>query len=113
MKNFETCVDASRKDPDESSPRVKIAILDTGVDISHPKILREYQNGRMKYHNFLDESNEIEDLDGHGTHCASLVAKFAPNCEIYVGRVFRRSVAEEGSAKIVAKARKIPLRTLI
>lgn len=103
MEGFEASVDASRKDPDESCPCVKIAILDTGVDISHPDISREYKSGRIKYHDFTNESNDIEDLDGHGTHSVSLIAKFAPNAEIYAGRVFRQSVAAEGNAEIVAK----------
>ncbi len=43
------------------------------------------------------------DVDGHGTHCTSLAAKFAPNAEIYVGRVFGKSVTDKNSPAIVAK----------
>jgi subtilisin family serine protease len=82
---------------------VRIAVLDTGVDILHPDISHEYENGRIKYHDFTSGSVDIEDLDGHGTHSVSLVAKFAPNAEIYVGRVFRRSVAQRGSAEVVTR----------
>jgi subtilisin family serine protease len=103
MKSFEKCVDACRKEPDESSPRVKIAILDTGLDLSHPDMLMEYKDGRIKCHDFIDESTAIEDLDGHGTHCTSTLAKIAPNAEIYIGRVFRRCRAENSSLATVVK----------
>jgi subtilisin family serine protease len=100
MKDFEKCVDASRK---PWYPKVKIAVLDTGVDVTHPNISSEIQSGRIKCHNFVDNATSVNDLDGHGTHCTSLIAKFAPNAEIYVGRVFRESEAAEDSVAIVTK----------
>jgi subtilisin family serine protease len=103
MKAFEKCVDSSRKEPDLAHPRVKIAVLDTGLDITHPEISREILEGRIKFHDFVEDSTSIKDLDGHGTHCTSLVAKFAPNSEIYVGRVFKISKAVEDSPVILAK----------
>lgn len=103
MRSFEACVDASRKDPDDLCPRVRIAVLDTGLDISHPDIAREYSDGRIKYHDFLKNSERIEDNDGHGTHCTSVVARLAPNAEIYVGRVLLKSQAEGNSPTTLTK----------
>ncbi|KFY06829.1 hypothetical protein V492_07706 [Pseudogymnoascus sp. VKM F-4246] len=104
IKSFERCIDVSRKDPDELHRRVRIAVLDTGVDIKHPDISRELQEGRIKVHDFVTDSINIEDLSGHGTHCTSVVAKFAPNAEIYVGRVFQTSQASDTSPEVLKKA---------
>ena len=103
MKAFEKSVDACRKEPDEASPRVRIAILDTGLDLSHPYMTAIYDDGRLQYYDFVDNSACIKDLDGHGTHCTSILAKLAPNAEIFVARVFRKSWADNSSVAIVTK----------
>jgi subtilisin family serine protease len=103
MKAFERSVDACRKEPDESSPRVKIAILDTGLDLTHPDMADESKDGRLQYYDFVDNSATIKDLDGHGTHCTSILAKLAPNAEIFVARVFQKSRADDSSVAIVTK----------
>lgn len=113
MNAFEICVDASRKDPDEAHPRVKIAVLDTGLDLSHPDIWKEYQNGRIKCYDFVENSASMKDLDGHGTHCTSVVMKFAPNAEVYVGRVFGKSVAEEHSPEVLNQVFFYPINIYI
>lgn len=66
--------------------RVKIAVLDTGVDLSH----RCFQDKRSKRRiqaceNFLDDG-ETSDLCGHGTHCVQLIRSLAPEADIYVAR---------------------------
>jgi subtilisin family serine protease len=103
MKAFEKSVDACRKEPDEESPRVRIAILDTGVDLSHLDMTAIYNDGRLQYQDFVDNSSSIKDLDGHGTHCTSILANLAPNAEIFVARVFRKSWADSSSVAIVTK----------
>ncbi|PHH90783.1 hypothetical protein CDD83_2674 [Cordyceps sp. RAO-2017] len=104
MRAFQKCVDAFRKDPDEKCPRVKVAVLDTGVDLSHPEIAEARADERLLYHDFVDSADGIGDLDGHGTHCTSILLKHAPNAQVYSGRVFRRSRADKDSPVIVAKA---------
>jgi hypothetical protein len=102
-EEFETCIDASRKDgPSSLFPRVKIAILDTGADLSHPDIIDATQKGLVKYYDFVKNESSMSDLDGHGTHCTSLLLKFAPNAEIHIGRVFERSHAPESRLKTLA-----------
>ena len=50
-----------------SGDGVRVAVLDTGIDASHPAF-----NGiELVRRNFTGESDE--DLDGHGTHCAGTI----------------------------------------
>jgi subtilisin family serine protease len=104
MRAFEKCVDAARKEPDEWSPRVKVAVLDTGIDLSHLDMTESIKDGRLKFYDFVEDSEEIIDNDGHGTHCTSVVLKYAPNAEVYAGRVFRKSRADGRSAEVLTKA---------
>jgi hypothetical protein len=45
-----------------------IAIIDTGVDYTHPALVGKYLAG----HDFVDNDNDPMDFDGHGTALASL-----------------------------------------
>ena len=56
---------------------VKVAVLDTGLDINHPGFkdrLLKNENGEWLAKNFLDDNNNVEDDSGHGTHVASLIS---------------------------------------
>ncbi|CZR51368.1 uncharacterized protein PAC_01243 [Phialocephala subalpina] len=111
-EEFETCIGASRKDgPSSLFPRVKIAVLDTGADLSHPDIIDATQRGLVKYYDFVKNESSMSDLDGHGTHCTSLLLKFAPNAEIHIGRVFQRSHAPSSSLATLANAIKYATET--
>jgi subtilisin family serine protease len=107
MKSFERLVDASRKEPDAAHPRVKVAILDTGLDLSHRDIRKAQEQGRLKFKDFVKKSDNIKDDDGHGTHCTSLVLKYAPNTEVFAARVFRKSQADGDSCRILTKVEPI------
>ena len=50
-----------------SGDGVTVAVLDTGIDASHPA----FGGVELVQRNFTDESDE--DLDGHGTHCAGTI----------------------------------------
>ncbi|KAH6706260.1 peptidase S8/S53 domain-containing protein [Leptodontidium sp. MPI-SDFR-AT-0119] len=104
MESFEELINASRKEPDDYHPRVKIAILDTGLDLSHLDIIKAKDEGRLKYWDFVDDTEAIKDDDGHGTHCTSIALQYAPNAEIFVGRVFRKRQADPGSCGILTMA---------
>jgi subtilisin family serine protease len=103
-KEFELCIDASRKDePSLLCPRVKIAVLDTGADLTHLDMVDAIAKKLIKHYDFVENTPNMVDLGGHGTHCASQVLKLAPNAEVYIGRVFRSNQAESSSPAILAK----------
>jgi len=65
---------------DESSTAagIKVAILDTGIDLSHPDLVDNIKRGI----NIIRPSKSENDDNGHGTHVAGIVA--AANNEIGV-----------------------------
>jgi subtilisin family serine protease len=50
---------------------VKVAILDTGIDYNHPDLNANYNDGGYDY---VNNDNDPMDDNGHGTHCAGIVA---------------------------------------
>ena len=51
--------------------RVKIAVIDTGVDMSHPDL---QGNLSVEGYDFPRDTTDIIDPHGHGTHCAGIAA---------------------------------------
>lgn len=64
---------------------VKIAILDTGIDMSEPFI--STNSTRITTQTFLSNETSVEDVHGHGTHTAALLLQIAENADIYVARI--------------------------
>ncbi|MBD3407962.1 MAG: S8 family serine peptidase [Candidatus Lokiarchaeota archaeon] len=71
---------------------VKVAILDTGIDYNHPDLNDIYAGG----YDFVQNDNDPKDENGHGTHCAGIVAAedngegvigVAPHASVYAVRV--------------------------
>ncbi|KND87724.1 Intracellular serine protease [Tolypocladium ophioglossoides CBS 100239] len=85
-----------------SAPPVKIAVLDTGIDLNHPDMQACAENIKDK-HNWLRESARtvVHDLDGHGTFVTSLLFDYAPDAEIYIAKIADRSPA---SPRVIAQA---------
>ena len=69
---------------------VRIAILDTGIDTGHPDLKL-----RIKGKKTFVQGQQVLDLNGHGTHCAGLVAGFQ-----HATRKFRYGVAPEAALYI-------------
>lgn len=72
---------------------VKIAILDTGIDLSHPDL--QFVKGIS----FVPNARTIQDEQGHGTHVAGIIAAknndigtvgVAPDAELYIVKVLNR-----------------------
>lgn len=104
---------------------VKIAILDTGIDLNHEDFKKparrrtkigEKTNRAMPekaqrdriacFRNFSDAvhpNDNVSDDDGHGTHVAGIILGIAPRAELYIAKIYSghpdRSVAEPKTAK--------------
>lgn len=71
---------------------IKIAVLDTGVDYTHPDLSPNYIEG----YDFINDDSDPMDDNGHGTHVAGIIAGakngegilgVAPEAEIYALKV--------------------------
>ena len=70
---------------------ITVAILDTGIDISHP----ELKNSILDGYNFFEKSNDYMDFDGHGTRCAGIIAAsglfdvvgVSPKCKLLIAKI--------------------------
>jgi subtilisin family serine protease len=56
--------------------QVVVAVIDTGVDLSHPALQDNLYkvNGELKGYDFANNDADPSDDDGHGTHCAGIIA---------------------------------------
>ena len=73
---------------------VRVCIIDSGVDPAHPMV------GRVQGAVAVSQGSDGEltvtedsegDLFGHGTACAAIIRKLAPECEIHSVRVLAES----------------------
>lgn len=70
----------------DDSP-VRVAVLDTGIDSSHPEFVNETKDdGRIKdWKGF--PFDPLHDKRGHGTYVASVILRSAPRTALYIARV--------------------------
>ena len=71
---------------------IKVAILDSGIDYNHPDLNDNYQGG----YDYVNNDKDPMDDNGHGTHCAGIVAAednvegvvgVAPGADLYAVKV--------------------------
>jgi subtilisin len=72
---------------------IKVLVLDTGIDYRHPDLAFNFRNGA----NFTSsDMGDVLDRQGHGTHCAGIIAGLdnnfgivgvAPRAQIYAAKV--------------------------
>lgn len=54
---------------------IRVAVLDTGIDLTHPAFLPLLTTNRILVRNFTDGApDNVSDRHGHGTHCAGTIA---------------------------------------
>jgi subtilisin family serine protease len=78
---------------------VPVAVIDSGVDISHPDLQGKVkesveaftEGSKVSFH-----PSDSGDAAGHGTACAGIIAKLAPDCEIYSIKVLGEHASGAG-----------------
>lgn len=85
---------------EEFGKNAKVAILDTGYDVSNPDIAEAVKDQKVCFSLRSGTKVTINDNDGHGTHCASLIAGrnkrartgCAPLAELYIAKIASSSL---------------------
>jgi Subtilase family len=88
----------------QADERVRIALLDTGIDLDHPGIAKSKAR-ILGCRSWVAGDSSMSDTCGHGTHIASVILRMAPWAHLYVARVFRNEdEVDKAGAAVVAKA---------
>jgi hypothetical protein len=122
--------------PSPGQRRVRVAIIDTGVDGAHPFIqyhalqkqqekkhsgshsqpaesqLAEDKTPTFDFADFLPDSSITPiDLSGHGTFIAGLILRLAPEVELFVARVATSSTSIQRDEQAHVRVAKVSLLT--
>ena len=81
---------------------VRVAVIDSGIDNAHPAIAGQVRG----YISFSEDANgrvasseePHDDAYGHGTACAGIIRRLAPDCELYSVKVLGARLRGQGSA---------------
>ncbi|KAH6616958.1 peptidase S8/S53 domain-containing protein [Chaetomium tenue] len=68
-------------------PRIKVAVLDTGLDVGHPSIQANVEQIKDVKSWLPANSAAGSDPCGHGTHVIGLLLDVAPDCDVYVAQI--------------------------
>ncbi|MFC2071989.1 S8 family serine peptidase [Chloroflexota bacterium] len=63
-------IDGELVHPYNKGTGVKVAVIDTGIDYTHPDLDANYKGG----YDYVDNDADPLDDNGHGTHCAGIIA---------------------------------------
>lgn len=67
---------------------MRVALLDSGVDASHPDIRKALNDKRIRdARGFPASLDPRGDRNGHGTHGASVFMRTAPHAVLYIARI--------------------------
>lgn len=87
-----------------SGARVKVAVIDSGIDSTHPE-LKDCLKGDVEV--ALNETGNIvyregphTDAFGHGTACAGIIRSIAPDVEIYSVKVLGSTLTGTGNVML-------------
>lgn len=95
---------------------LRVAVIDTGVDVAHPDLYRNIarENGSLLTFNAIDEGRDVTDENGHGTHCAGILAAVTNNGRGVAALTYNtvellpiKAMGKDGSGDLAAVARGI------
>ena len=72
---------------------IKIGIIDTGIDITHPDLMHDSSIEKIRGFDFVENNNRPDDQNGHGTEVAGIINAngnlkgIAPKAEVYAYKV--------------------------
>ncbi|ETS77445.1 hypothetical protein PFICI_11319 [Pestalotiopsis fici W106-1] len=85
--------------PNESYEKVRIAVLDTGVEPRNA--VADYLAG---YKDFVCKGDKKQDESGHGTTTLELIFNMCGPADVYALRVFKADEADKGTRKLTIEA---------
>ncbi|UKZ62537.1 uncharacterized protein TrAtP1_003782 [Trichoderma atroviride] len=84
--------------------RIRIAVLDTGIDTTD-MMIRSASGSRIKgKRSWVGSNNNFEDEYGHGTHVTRLLLKMAPAAEIFVAKITTNKTVDVKDMERIAEA---------
>jgi subtilisin len=80
---------------------VKVAVVDSGIDGDHPSVGEVVGGVALEFDPDAEDhvrrvEGPHEDLFGHGTACAAIIKRVAPECELYSVRVLGARLTGKG-----------------
>jgi subtilisin family serine protease len=80
---------------------VSVAIIDSGIDVTHPDLrgkVVESVEARIDNKRIVFDPSDAGDSAGHGTACAGIIARIAPEAEFYSIKVLGAGGLGDGQA---------------
>ncbi|KAH7122111.1 hypothetical protein B0J13DRAFT_566966 [Dactylonectria estremocensis] len=92
----------AKDDDRRSSRRVRVCVIDTGLDMTHPSVVAAKSDHRLK--ETKSWLGDMADTYGHGTHAADLILRVAPEAELYVAKVAEGKFMPEKDIPLIVEA---------
>ena len=87
-----------------SGKAIKVAIIDSGIDTTHPRIGQLAGGVHLSLNSDGDvlRGADFGDRSGHGTACAGIIRNKAPEAELYAIRIFDEPLITDGRRLVAA-----------
>ncbi|KAL7899899.1 peptidase S8/S53 domain-containing protein [Trichoderma sp. TUCIM 5745] len=92
------------------SQKIRIAILDTGIDLEEDSLIKAAEDRIKERCSFMNDLNpslnplDCQDVHGHGTHVARLILTAAPSADIFIAKISNGATISPQHLHRVARA---------